>query len=88
MCVCVSDLIPELYGQSVRIVDRQVVWLEGHCDVLAISWSNAALCWRHTEHTQPTVVLGSCTGCKRQKVPSVSVVNNETQLTFINACDV
>lgn len=63
LCVlCSADLIPELYGQSVRIVDRRVVWLKGDIDVLALFWSNAALYWYHTEHTHPTVVLGSCKG--------------------------
>lgn len=60
-----ADLIYKLYGQSVRIVDSRVVRLKGDSDVLALSWSNAALYWHHTEHTQPTAVLGSCTGDKR-----------------------
>lgn len=59
------DLIPELYDESVRIVDRWVVGLKDDSDVLALSWSNAALYWHHSEHTQTTVVLGSCTGYKR-----------------------
>lgn len=61
LCVWWSaDLIAELYGQSVRVVDRRVVRLKGDSDVLALSWSNAALYWHHGEHTQPTVVLSSC----------------------------
>lgn len=69
MCAqCFSDLIPKLYSEFVRVVNRRVVRLKGDSDVLALSWSNAALCWHHTEHTQPTVVLGSCTGHKIYKV--------------------
>lgn len=64
--LCLGDLIRELYGESVRIVDGWMVRLKGDRDVLALSWSNAALYWHHTEHTQSAVVLGSCTGYKRQ----------------------
>lgn len=67
-CVCFfADLIPELYGQSVRIVDGRVVWLKGDVDVLALEWANTALSWYHTEHTHPIVVLGSCKAHKKHK---------------------
>ena len=68
VCVslCLCDLIRELYGESVGIVDGRVVRLEGDSDVPALSWCNAALYWHHTEHTQPTVVLASCTGYETQ----------------------
>lgn len=62
-----SDLIAELYGQSVRIVKRRVVRLEGDVDVLTLSWSNAPLYWRCREHTQPAVVLCSWTGYKSHR---------------------
>lgn len=66
MCVLHSaDLIHEFYCEFVRIINRRVVRLKGDSNVLALSWSNGALYWHHTEHTQPTVVLGSCTGFKR-----------------------
>lgn len=55
-----ADLIAKLYGESVTVVDGRMVRLEGHGDVLALSCSNAALCWRNCEHTQSAVVLGSC----------------------------
>lgn len=61
-CVCSADLILELYGECVRVVDRWVVRLKGDGDVLTLSWSDAAPCWRCTEHTQSTVVLCSCQG--------------------------
>lgn len=52
-----------------------MVRLKGDSDVLALSWSNAAPYWHHTEHTQPTVVLGSCTGYKGHTVtPATSAV--------------
>lgn len=69
LCVwCSADLIHELYGESVRIVDRRVVRVKGDSNVLALSSSNAALYWHHTEHTQSTVILGSCTGYTRQRI--------------------
>lgn len=55
-----ADLIAKLHGQSVEVVERQMVGLEGHGDVLALSCSNAALCWCNGEDTQSAVVMGSC----------------------------
>lgn len=59
-----------------------MVRLKGDSDVLALSWSNAALYWHHTEHTQPTVVLGSCTGYKTQTsittIPDIAMSANST----------
>lgn len=52
MCVLSpTDLIYELYCKFVRIIVRRVVRLKGDSNVLALSWSNAALYRHHTEHT-------------------------------------
>lgn len=56
---CTDLVVKEFHCQSVCVVDRWVVWLESDVQVLGLPCGDSTPCCRHTEHTQPTVVLGS-----------------------------
>lgn len=57
--VCHADLIHELYRKSVPVVQRWMLRVKRSWCQRFVS-GIAALYWRHTEHTQPAVILGFC----------------------------
>lgn len=75
--VCPADLIHQLYWKSVPVVQRWMVRLKRDLDVHALFWKDSALYWHHTEHTQPTVILGSCR-IQEQKFWYASRILNST----------
>jgi len=58
-CTSTDPVVHEFHCQSVGVADGRVVRLEADGQVLGLPRTDSTPYWRHTEHTQPTVVLGS-----------------------------